>query len=663
VAGAFLHVGGEYDGLATVQAQGVRLSAIGSLATVNGTASMFIYGVLDYPLGGVPAFYVTGLAAGFGLNRRFVAPPVDEVAAFPLIADAVTPPAVPTDAGSAGAFITAQLQKLDQYLTPSLGQYFLCAGVRFTSFELLDSFVILSISFGRETELDLLGLTTLVVPPQAGADTPPLAVVRLQVVAKLNPSEGVVMVQGQLTRDSYLLDPACHLTGGFAFGGWFGPSPYAGDFVVTLGGYHPAYRPPAYYPTVPRVGISWQINSQLSVTGGFYFALTPRAIMAGGAMKALFQASADAGVGSADVSAWFVMGADFIVFWKPFSYTADIYVGMGVDVTIHFLGTHHLSIDAGADMQVWGPPFGGHAYVQFKVIGIRIGFSVDFGAGAAAPPPLDWDNADPSKSFRQSFLPADARIASAAVANGLVRKVEAPTGGGNAAVRATEDSGGGDADTWYVVNPRDFRVRTHSVIPIKETETGIGWADGKTSLADFGGNTAFGIAPMDRAQGAVGTFHQISVTRDGDAADASFVMRPVLANVPGGLWAEANSLDVNATPMIEQAPVGFEIVPAGPPVPGHTNAIDRTLLTYTTYAMESAWAPGAVPAFAASVTSPGDDPAGNEALWTRIQTEIHTNATRDAMLAALGFAPAELDIGQSFTIDSAWAPQYGALAS
>lgn len=23
---------------------------------------------------------------------------------------------------------------------------------------------------------------------------------------------------------------------------WFGPSPYAGDFVITLGGYHPAFK-------------------------------------------------------------------------------------------------------------------------------------------------------------------------------------------------------------------------------------------------------------------------------------------------------------------------------------------------------------------------------------------------------------------------------------
>ena len=57
-----------------------------------------------------------------------------------------------------------------------------------------------------------------------------------------------------LAPSSFLLDPACHLTGGFAFCLWFGDNPHAGDFVVTIGGYHPAFAPPSYYPVVPRSG-------------------------------------------------------------------------------------------------------------------------------------------------------------------------------------------------------------------------------------------------------------------------------------------------------------------------------------------------------------------------------------------------------------------------
>ena len=390
-AGALLHLQrkegnktvDEYDGLASVQAEQLRLAAIGSLTEINGQTSLFLYAVLDYPLGGTPFFYVTGLAGGFGLNQRLIMPAVDKVADSPLIAAAKKPPAMPTDPGAAGPFITAQMQALQTALTPNLGQYFGCAGVHFTSFELLDSFVLVSISFGREFELDLLGLSTLVVPPQLPQGEPALAQVTLQIVASFIPSQGLAIVQGRLTADSHILDPNCHLTGGFAFATWFGPNPNAGDFVITLGGYHPDFQKPAYYPTVPRVGINWQISSELTVTGGLYFALTPRALMAGGAMRAVFQTSLDLTIATVDVKAWFVIGADFIVYWKPFHYSAHLYIDIGIDVVIHFLGTHDIGLDAAADLQVWGPAFGGRAHVTVTVIGIRIGFDVAFGVDRA----------------------------------------------------------------------------------------------------------------------------------------------------------------------------------------------------------------------------------------------------------------------------------------
>jgi hypothetical protein len=659
-AGALLHLRvkhddklvDEYDGLASVEAEGLRLAAIGSLSTVNDQTSLFLYAVLDYPLGGAPFFYVTGLAGGFGLNQKLTMPAVDQVSTFPLIQTAQNPPAMPTDPSSAGPFITEEMQKLQTYLTPSIGQYFGCAGLRFTSFELLDSLVIVSISFGREFELDLLGMSTLVVPSQLPPSEPALAQVSLQIVASFIPSEGLAIVQGRLTADSHILDPKCHLTGGFAFATWFGLNPNAGDFVITLGGYHPDFQKPDHYPTVPRVGINWQITSQLSVTGGLYFALTPRALMAGGAMRAIFQTSLDLGIATVDVKAWFIIGADFLVYWKPFHYSAHLYIDIGIDVVIHFLGTHDIGFDAGADLQVWGPPFGGHAHVTFKVIGIKIGFDVPFGASAPAPPPLDWDNADASKSFRKSFLPPDDKIVSVAISEGLDRKIDL----------ASEKKGDDNKnDVWYVINPKDFCVRTSSVIPIKECATAIKPADEKARLSDFASNTDFGIASMNKGKDAVQTFHQITVTRNNEATESQFVARPILKHVPGGLWAENNSGDVNAELLIENATVGFELVPANSPVSGHMQPIKRDLLKYTTHSMDNAYTDQAIKTFTATAPDPGDDPVANAAIWDRILREIHANTTRDAMLASLGFARTDLDIGEPFVIDSAYAPSYGSL--
>ncbi len=631
--GALIHLADEYDGLATVQAEGIRLAAIGSLKTVNNQTALFLYAVLDYALGGSPFFYVTGLAAGFGLNQKLTMPVVDQVSTFPLVATAKQPPTIPTDPGSAGPFIEKEVQKLSAYLTPTIGQYFGCAGIEFTSFELLDSFLLISISFGREFELDLVGLSTLVVPPELPANEPALATVTLQIVGSFIPSEGIAIVQGRLTNDSHILDPNCHLTGGFAFATWFGTNAHAGDFVISLGGYHPDFQKPDHYPEVPRIGINWKISTELNVTGGLYFALTPRALMAGGAMKAIFQTNLDLTIATVDVKAWFIMGADFIVYWKPFHYSAHLYVDIGIDVVIHFLGTHEISFDVGADLQVWGPKFGGHARVYVKVIGIKIGFNVDFGAKDSPPQPLEWSE------FRKSFLPADDKIVSVAVNEGLVRKI-APNN---------------DADYWYVINPKDFRLRTNSVIPIKNLTTAI-----NPEVTSVPINNDFGIAPM--GQHDVDTSHHITVTRNNQPADASFKLSPVQASVPGGLWAHENSMDVNAHSLIENVVVGYEIVAAKPPTPGQTAAIDRELLSYTTHDMENAYSDSVIRSFSGKA-SPGDDPVGNNKVWTQIQTEIHTNPTRDQMLTAMGFARTDLDIGEAFTLDATYAPSYGVLSS
>lgn len=64
---------------------------------------------------------------------------------------------------------------------------------------------------------------------------------------------------------------------------WFGNNANSGDFVVTLGGYHPSFNVPSHYPQVPRLSFfNSSITSELNIKGEMYFALTPRCIMAGG---------------------------------------------------------------------------------------------------------------------------------------------------------------------------------------------------------------------------------------------------------------------------------------------------------------------------------------------------------------------------------------------
>jgi hypothetical protein len=147
--------------------------------------------------------------------------------------------------------------------------------------------------------------------------------------------------------------------------------------VFTVGGYHPAFKPPPYYPVVPRLGISWNLSDVLTVRGEFFFAICPKAAMGGGRLLATFSA----GPIYASFEAW----ASFLINFKPFFFIADI----GVSVTVGFeldLWIIHINVHAelGATQHLQGPPFGGVAHVDFYIVA----FDVHFGDETGTPGPL-----------------------------------------------------------------------------------------------------------------------------------------------------------------------------------------------------------------------------------------------------------------------------------
>ena len=187
------------------------------------------------------------------------------------------------------------------------------------------------------------------------------------------PEEGVVGVSGQLTPASYILSRDCHLSGGYAYYAWY-QGDHAGDFVAAVGGYHPHFNKPAHYPNVPRLAFSWKLDSHTHIKGDAYYALCPHALMAGGHLEAVYE--------KGSLKAWFKAGADFLIAWKPYHYEASVYINIGGSYTFHFFGTHHITVDVGADVNIWGPEFGGHATVHLWICSI----GVDFGASRVSDP-------------------------------------------------------------------------------------------------------------------------------------------------------------------------------------------------------------------------------------------------------------------------------------
>ena len=600
----------EFDGMATIRTSTLQLSAIGSFAELaSGDKSLFIYALLNYPLGGPVFFYVTGLAAGFGYNRRLLIPPVDQLKQFPLIVEALaSEPAPPTtDLSQMKDVISAKMNGMRAYLPPQVGEYFFAIGVRFSSFELLDSFALLTVQFGEHFEVDVLGISTMLVPPKV-TETP-IAEAQLLLKAAVIPDEGIVMVQAQLTNDSYIFSRDCHLTGGFAFASWL-KGEHAGDFVISLGGYHPQFKVPSHYPQVPRVGFNWTITPELTVKGGGFYALTPHAIMAGGSLDALFQTSI--------VKAWFKMNANFLLMWKPFHYDAQLSIDIGVEIIIHFFGTHTIGIDASADLHLWGPEFGGHARVSVKVIGITFHFSIDFGAEASTPDPVLWNE------FRDTFLPADNKIASLTVERGLERTIK--------------DEDGKDV---LVINRKEFSIVTSSVVPIKSLSGSF------THNAD----SAFGVAPMNQSA-VTSSEHQVVVS--GKAA-GQLKMEPVHNSLPSALWGQKMEAELNRPKSTFSAMTGVRLTPSLSSQPGPVEKVSRDKLAYETTCPDHGYLLGKLQPF--KVTNAN-------ATWDDVEKNIlsaDVTGTRNGLLTSMGFDPAKFICNQPFSEDTLSAPQYGEL--
>ncbi|MFI6820064.1 DUF6603 domain-containing protein [Micromonospora sp. NPDC050187] len=524
-----------YSGGLSVRTPTFSVGALGSYVQLPAGPSLFAYAYLNGLHAGPPALSLRGLAGGFGYNRRFVAPAIDQVATFPLVADAVTGP-------PPGTTLADELRILADYLPPSVGDYFLALGLRVNSFEMVDAFLLVAAAFGHRFELDVLGLATVVLPaPDAGAGpVTPVAQIQLAIRATLVPEDGYLAVEAQLTRASYLLSPDCHLTGGFAFATWF-TGEHTGDFALTAGGYHPQFPVPAHYPTVPRLGFAWQVTKQFSIAGAGYFALTPTALMAGGRLTALWQDDS--------LRAGFDASMDFLISWQPYHYEASLHVSIGVSYTFSLFGTHTLNVQVGADVQLWGPDFGGTAAIDLDIVTVRISFGSN---GGAKPAPVSWDR------FRDTLLPPRDRI--------LGLSVRAETHH-TAPVAAPEELG--------VVDPATLVVATNSAIPASGAVRGT--PEREVALPTGGGRTAFGIGPADLAPGAVTAVHRIVVTHEGMPVEDRFDYTPVCRGLPFALWGGRLTPQVTDPALMEDLVTGYELRPR-PPAPARAVWVDRAAL-------------------------------------------------------------------------------------
>lgn len=526
IGGAFLNADGDFLGKVVISGKQFTLNASGAFMMLEGTPSMYAYGVLDMPLGGPAFFYVEGLAAGVGLHRLIRMPKIEDVRGFPLVADAGVKSPLKASGGEL-AKVHAEFAKLHEYVSPRLGEYFFAAGLKFNSFRLLHGFAVLVVSVGRDLEIDLIGTADFASPPELPPNLPALARIELDLLARFAPAEGLIAVEARLNPKSYVYGPLCHLSGGFAFYAWMAGT-LKGDFVLSVGGYHPEYDKPAHYPSVPLVELKYQVTPDVYLKGDAYFALTPSIMMAGGGLHA------DVTTGA--LHAWADLSVDFWVEWEPFHYDARVHVGIGAQWKCF-----HTS--ASADLHIWGPDFSGTAKVDWWIFS----FDVAFGPQTPVVPlPITMEK------FKKSFLGIDGTPDSANATLGVVL------------------AGGviGDAQGRPVVAPADLVVGTSSRIPANAVK--LGASDVAIKVPQLGVTPA-AVTALGLSRHAV-----VVMREETDAAgkkslvdvSAKFAAEALETGFPAALWGPRRQADRNARPI--SAVSELRLRAAIPPTAGQT---------------------------------------------------------------------------------------------
>lgn len=507
----------EYVGMLVARVAVYGLSIYGGYASIQSGpqgpfTAFFAFGAVTGPIGGPPAFFLTGIGGGFGINRDVV-PPTDMSKFDDFVMIAALDPSFdpPGD-------LMAYMEEVRNTFPALKDRFWFAAGISFNSFALVDGIAVVCIEFGQGFELSIFGLARMALPRPEVA----LVSIELGLMARFSTEEGVIWIQAQLTDNSWLLHKSARLTGGFAYVSWF-KGPLAGQFVLTLGGYHPSFKRDGY-PVVPRLGFNWSVGSNIVIKAESYFALTSEAIMAGG----LFEASASFGPAYANLS----FGGNAIVYFDPFRYMADAHARVSAGIRIKtWFGTIRLSFSLGAFIEVAGPEFHGVARIEVGPIDITVRFGDSANVPAAY---ISWTD------FAAKYLElAPGNVAQAL--SGIAGKGALPPASASGQEPGTAD--GSAAHPFDVTS--EFELSFTTTIPVTRI-------DRAGTIISTPAGKQLGLGPANRVIHD-STLH-LSLKKVGVAAErlgdtVKIIMTPRRTGAfPVGVWGPAQNLDKKSVP-------------------------------------------------------------------------------------------------------------------
>ncbi|MFD9072942.1 DUF6603 domain-containing protein [Streptomyces lasiicapitis] len=445
---------------------------------------------------GIPAFRLTGVAAGFGWNSHLRTPGLGDLTTFPFLQALHDPSAIGGDDTNPVEILNTLTGGANPWITPQQGALWMTAGLAFTIGELIDGTAMALLQTGADLTIGLLG-TAGTSFPKSGDKKYARIEAGLQLVVK--PNAGELTVGTSLNPSSFLIDEDCKLRGGVGLMVWYGNHPNRGDFVFSAGGYHDSYQAPAHYPRLPRIGFDWSLGGKVTVSGNAYFALTPRAAMAGGSLDVRYKAGI--------IKAWCTAKVDALIEWKPFYFDVGLSLSIGVEGSVKVLFVRiTVRIEVGVSLRIWGPPTGGEARVKVWFIS----FTINFGHSARGQgdKTLDWP-------ATRTMLPQAGARARLRPGNGLI----------------SEGSPDNPHEGDWLVKATGFTFGTDTQVPLSRIEL-----DATDEDVVFTG-PGFGIHPM-RVTGLT-TVQRVRVTLEGETVDlARWKAAPQYTALPPQLWDE-----------------------------------------------------------------------------------------------------------------------------
>ncbi|KAF2001040.1 hypothetical protein P154DRAFT_575420 [Amniculicola lignicola CBS 123094] len=353
----------------------VAVGEYAEVTTKTGTyKSVFVFAKLDGPIIDFQFAILRGLRIGFGYNSMVRSPAVEELHDFPLLSNGAS-----DGAGNHPMKILENMRGGERpWIQLKPDAYWLAFGFTISSFNIISATAVALVSFRDGGPIfSIMGNLTCSMPPDPPHPMARLFYVEIDLYAELNLVEDCFKVLAALAPSSFVYVPMARLHGGLALYSFFGRNPHAGDWVFTVGGYHRSFKKPEHYPIVRRVGLDFNIDI-ISIRGEGYFAITPKAVMAGAMIRCELHIG--------PVFAWLDAAFDAMVQFEPMHYWVSMHVEVGVECDIPLLFfTIHIRISLGAYLEIEGPDFGGTAYVDFWFFS----FSFDFGAKARGPPPIN----------------------------------------------------------------------------------------------------------------------------------------------------------------------------------------------------------------------------------------------------------------------------------